>query len=35
MIDYVIYSNTSYLDILKIQTEYMFGRGNLIFAYKL
>src|SRR3972149_11030209 len=29
MINYIIYSHTSYLDVLKIQTDYMRGRGHL------
>jgi len=29
MINYIVYSNTAYLEILKIQTDYMFGKGSL------
>ena len=29
MINYIIYGNTDYLDVLEIQTDYMVGRGNL------
>jgi len=29
MINYVIYGNTDYLDVLQIQTDYISGRGNL------
>jgi hypothetical protein len=29
MINYIVYGNTSYLDILQIQTDYMSGRGHL------
>jgi hypothetical protein len=29
MINYLIYSNTSYLDILEIQTDYISNKGNL------
>jgi hypothetical protein len=29
MINYIIYGNTSYLDVLNIQTDYMQGRGDL------
>jgi hypothetical protein len=29
MINYIIYGNTDYLDVLEIQTDYMIGRGNL------
>lgn len=29
MINYVVYGNTDYLDVLEIQTDYMCGRGHL------
>ena len=29
MINYIIYGNTDYLDVLQIQTDYMSGRGHL------
>ena len=29
MINYVVYGNTDYLDVLEIQTDYMYGRGHL------
>lgn len=29
MINYIVYSHTSYLDILKIQTDHMIDRGHL------
>jgi len=29
MINYIIYGNTDYLDVLTIQTDYMVGRGHL------
>jgi hypothetical protein len=29
MINYIIYGNTDYLDVLEIQTDYMVGRGSL------
>ena len=34
MIDYVVYSNSSYLDILEIQTEKMIGKGATLFIDK-
>ena len=29
MINYIVYGNTDYLDVLQIQTDYMAGRGYL------
>lgn len=29
MINYIVYSNSSYLDILQIQTDYIAGKGNV------
>jgi len=29
MINYVVYGNTDYLDVLEIQTDYISGRGNI------
>ena len=29
MINYIVYSHTSYLDILKIQTDHMIDKGHL------
>jgi len=29
MINYIVYGNTDYLDVLEIQTDYMCGRGNV------
>ena len=29
MINYIVYGNTDYLDVLQIQSDYISGRGNL------
>ena len=29
MVNYIVYVNTDYLDVLEIQTDYISGRGNL------